>query len=144
MGVGCYVTIAALREKIGVSRMVTRMMETILMYAKDTLTGTFEQIKTYVDYDIQTERSEWIKTANTYRITLGVSWEELKFMNRKALKKQIKEWDTQQWMEEMLNKPTLQVQWYSEAKLYIGYDNCYRNNRNSECLAKKDKFTTIR
>ena len=55
-------------------------------------------------------------------------------MDRKKLKMQIKEWDTQQWMEEMLNKPTLQ--WYSEAKLYIGYDNCYRNNRNSEYLAK--------
>ena len=35
----------------------------------------------------------------------------------------------------MLNKPTLQ--WYSEAKLYIGYGECYRNNRNSEYLAKE-------
>ena len=34
----------------------------------------------------------------------------------------------------MLNKPTLQ--WYREAKLYIGYDNCYRNNRNYEYLTK--------
>ena len=42
--------------------------------------------------------------------------------------------NTQQWMEEILNKPTLQ--WYREAKLYIGYGNCYRNNWNSEYLAK--------
>ena len=37
-------------------------------------------------------------------------------------------------MEEMLTKLTLQ--WYREVKLYIGYDNCYRNSRNSEYLAK--------
>ena len=46
-------------------------------------------------------------------------------MDRKTMKKQIKEWDTQQWMEEMLNKPTLK--WYKEVKLYIGYDSCYWN-----------------
>ena len=34
----------------------------------------------------------------------------------------------------MLNKPTLQ--WYREGKSYIGYDNCYRNTRRSEYLAK--------
>ena len=34
----------------------------------------------------------------------------------------------------MLNNPTLK--WYKEVKLYIGYDSCYRNNRNSEYLKK--------
>ena len=37
-------------------------------------------------------------------------------------------------MEEVLSKPTLQ--YYREAKLYIGYDDCYRNNVNSDYLAK--------
>ena len=55
-------------------------------------------------------------------------------IERKQLKAKIREWDTQQWMEEVLHKPTLQ--WYREAKLYIGYDECYRNNTNSDYLAK--------
>ena len=33
-----------------------------------------------------------------------------------------------------MHKPTLQ--WYREAKLYTGYDDCYRNNINSDYLAK--------
>ena len=37
-------------------------------------------------------------------------------------------------MEEILNKPTLQL--YREGKTCIGYDNCYRNTRRSEYLAK--------
>ena len=60
------------------------------MYAKDTLTGSFEQIKAYMNHDIQTERSEWIRTANTYRDRLGISWEELKEIDRNKLKMQIK------------------------------------------------------
>ena len=60
-----------------------------------------------MDHNIQTERSEWIRTAITYIIKLGVSWEELKDIDRNILKKQIKEWDTKQSIEEMLNKPTL-------------------------------------
>ena len=55
-------------------------------------------------------------------------------MERKKLKMRIKESDTQQWKEEMISKPSLQ--WYNEAKLYIGYDECYRNSKNSEYLAK--------
>ena len=34
----------------------------------------------------------------------------------------------------MHGKPSLQ--WYREAKLYIGCDECYRNNTNSDYLAK--------
>ena len=104
------------------------------MYIKDTLEGTFEQVKSYLEHDIQTEGSEWMRTANEYRRELNISWEEFRDIDRKGLKKQIRDMDTQQWMEEMLNKPTLK--WYREVKLYIGYDSCYRNNRNSEYLVK--------
>ena len=51
-------------------------METVLMYIKDTLEGYFEQVKTYLEQDIQTEGSEWIRTANEYRRELNISWEE--------------------------------------------------------------------
>ena len=74
-----------------------------------------------------------MRAANEYRRELNISWEEFRYIDRKTLKKQIRDWDTQKWME-MLNKPTLK--WYREVKLYIGYGGCYRNNRNSEYLAK--------
>merc|ERR1711984_5995 len=55
-------------------------------------------------------------------------------MDKRELKLKIRDWDTQNWMKEVLNKPTLQ--YYREAKLYIGYDDCYRNNVNSDYLVK--------
>ena len=39
-----YTAIAALRE-VGASRVETRVMETVLMFARDSLTGTFENMK---------------------------------------------------------------------------------------------------
>ena len=88
----------------------------------------------YIEHDIQTGKGEWIRTVNSHMTKLGISWDDLKIMNRKNLKNRIREWDTQKWMEEMLNTPTLQ--WYREGKSHIGYDNCYRNTRRSEYLAK--------
>ena len=103
-------TIAALRGKIGASRMESRIMESMLNYARETLIGDFENLKKYMNHNIQTERGELIRTANEYRMKLGISWEDLKFMEKKHLKALIIEWDTSQWSEDVLHKPLLQ--WY--------------------------------
>ena len=86
LGVAGYVAVAALRGEIGASRMETRVVETVLMYAKDTLTGTFEKVKDYMNHGIETKRSEWIRTAKTYRIELGLSWEQLQSIEKKTTK----------------------------------------------------------
>ena len=75
IGVAGYVTIAALRGEIGASRMESRVMESMLMYVRETLIGEFEDVKKYMNHDIQTGRGEWARTANEYRMRLGVSWE---------------------------------------------------------------------
>ena len=86
IGVAGYATIAALRGEIGASRMESRVMETMLMYAKDTSTGDFEQVKTYMEHDIQTSKGEWIRTVNSHMTKLGISWDDLKNMNRNLKK----------------------------------------------------------
>ena len=101
---------------------------------KKTITGDFENVKKYMNHDIQTERGEWIRTANEYRMRLGISWEDLKGMEKKHLKALIIEWDTSQWLEDVLHKPSLQ--WYRLGKTSIGYENCYRNTKISTYLAK--------
>ena len=68
IGVGGYVTIAALRGEIGASRMESRIMEIMLMYARYTITGNFEEVKRYMNHDIQTGKGEWVRTANDYRM----------------------------------------------------------------------------
>ena len=65
---------------------------------------------------------------------MGISWPEFRGMEKKELKKRIREYDTQLWMEEMLHKPSLK--WYRIGKKNIGYEMCYRNTINSTYLAK--------
>ena len=97
----------ALRGEIEALRMETRLVETVLLFAKDTLTKIFEKVKDYMSHEKQTKKGEWIRTANAYRMELGITWENLIDIDRKQLKTKIREWDTQQWMEEVLHKPTL-------------------------------------
>ena len=49
----------------------------------------------------------------------------------------IVEYDKQKWLEEILHKPSLQ--WYRLGKEKIGYDQCYRNSKQSAYLAKTRK-----
>ena len=58
--------------------MDSRVMETMLMYARETLTGDFEDVKKYMNHNIQRGIGEWVRTANEYRMRLGISWEDLK------------------------------------------------------------------
>ena len=69
-------SISALRE-VGASRVEIRIMETILMFALDTLQGSFEKVKEYMNHDKETGRGKWIRTANNYRQEIGVTWEEM-------------------------------------------------------------------
>ena len=117
LGVGGYATIAALRGDIRASRMETRAMETTLMYIIDMLQSTFEKIKMYLEHHIDTEGVEWMRTAKRYRQEINITWQEIREEDRKALKRRLRDWDTQKWMEEVLHKPTLR--WYREVKLYI-------------------------
>ena len=134
IGVAGYGAVAAIRGEVGASRVETRVMETILLFAKDTLTGRFEKVKDYMDHEKSTGKGNWTKTANNYREEIGVSWEQMLEMDRRKLKLQIREWDNQKWLEEVLHKPTLK--WYREGKLKIQYDYCYSNSTNSDFLAK--------
>ena len=47
-----------------------------------------------------------MRTANIYRRELNISCDEFREVDRKTLKRKIRDWDTQKWME-MLNKQTL-------------------------------------
>ena len=93
------------------------------MFALDTLNGNFEKVKDYMNHEKETGKGSWIKTANSYRMEIGVTWEEMLGMDRRALKMKIREWDNQKWIEEIESKPTLK--WYKEGKPNIQYDMCY-------------------
>ena len=78
-------------------------------------------------------KGQWINTVNEYRIKLGISWVDLRAIDRKTLKMMIKEYGTQLWLEGMNQKPVLR--WYMLGNQSIEYENCYRNNGLSAFLA---------
>ena len=71
-----------------------------------------------------------MRTANRYRLELNITWQDIREENRRALKRRLRDWDTQRWLEEVMYRPTMK--WYREGKLHIGYDKCYSNSKNSE------------
>ena len=58
LGLGGYTTVEALGGEIGGSMMVSRIMETMLLFVLDTLSSNFEQIKKYMNYEIETGKGQ--------------------------------------------------------------------------------------
>ena len=75
-----------------------------------------------------------MRTANRYSQELNMTWLDIREEDIRSLNRRLRDWDTQKWLEEVLHNSTLI--WYREAKLYIGYDKCYSNSKNSVSLAK--------
>ena len=90
LGLGGYTTVESLRGEIGVSMMISRIMETMFLYVIDTLSSNFENLKIYMNDGIEKGKGQWIKTINNYRMKLEMSWDDLRSIDRKALKEKNK------------------------------------------------------
>ena len=88
--------------------MSSRIMETMLSFVIDTLKGEFEDMRMYMLHEIETGKGQWYRTVNQYKDTLGITWEELKLMEKKDLKK-IRDYDTEMWKKGMMNKETTKM-----------------------------------
>merc|ERR1711874_959448 len=97
LGIGGYSTVESLRGEMGASMGRSRIMETMLAYAMDTLTGRFQEVKKMMKHTIDKEKGRWFKTINEYRIELNISWEDLENMDRASLKMIVREYDTDKW-----------------------------------------------
>ena len=66
--------------------MLTRIMETMLLFVIDTLSSNFENMKKYMNDAIEIGRGQWINTINEYRIKLGISWDDLRVTRQENTK----------------------------------------------------------
>ena len=90
LGLGGYTTVESLRGEIGASMMLTGIMETMLLYVIDTLSSSFENLKMYMNDEIEKGRGQWIKAINDYREKLEMSWDDLRNIDKKTLKEKSK------------------------------------------------------
>ena len=134
MDIGGYSTVDALRGEMGASLVKSRVMETSLQYVRSTMDSDFEDMKELMRDSIDTGKGKWYKQVNSYREELKMTWEELFTISKEALKKKIREYDTNLWKLNLACKSTLK--YYAVGKTEIGYENCYRNNLNSTYLAR--------
>ena len=82
--------VPSLRSEIGASKIMTRVMETVLLFTKDTLDGEFIGVKGYMETEIRKNKGSGIKRANSYLKTLNLSWDQIKNMERTEIKKKIR------------------------------------------------------
>ena len=134
LDIGGYSTVEALRGEMGASMVRSRIMETMLLYTMDTLKGKFQNVKDMMLDTISTGKGRWFNATNRYREELKITWEDLERLSKPALKKMVKEYDTDRWLEGMTKK--ISLRFYIQGKYIIGYENCYRNNTNSTFLVR--------
>ena len=104
MGVGPTTPVETLRGEIGASGVESRIMETMLTFARDTLQGKFEDVKSYMEHDLETGKGKWDRMIHKYEQDLELEQDELKTISKKDLKAKIKERDTKIWEENMQEK----------------------------------------
>merc|ERR1712179_335739 len=104
LGVGGYSTVEALRGEIGASMVKSRIMETMIQYLIDTLSSQFSDVKGMMEDTICKGKGRWYNAIEEYRLELGLTWENLRALNKPTLKKLVKEYDTMKWYDEMSKK----------------------------------------
>ena len=48
-----------------------------------------------------------MRTANNYRLELNITRQDIRDEDRRSLKRRLRDWDTQMWLEGVLHKPTM-------------------------------------
>ena len=95
LGVGPTTPVETLRGEIGASEVDSRIMETMLQFARDTLQGKFEDIKSYMTHDLETGKGRWAREINKFEQELELGQDDLKIISKKDLKEKIREREIQ-------------------------------------------------
>merc|ERR1712120_2821 len=106
----------------------------MLLYARDTMKGNFQNIKDMVEDTMAVGKGKWYKSMINHLRKLNVTWDNLIEMPRAEIKRRVKDYDTDKWRTSLQDLRT--QKYYVLGKIKFGYDFCYRNNYNSTFLAK--------
>ena len=67
-----------------------------------------------MSHKTETIKGRWAKAVNKYRQEIGLTWNDIKEINKKDLKTRIRDWDTRRWRTDMEEKNTLK--WHRDGK----------------------------
>merc|ERR1712121_421708 len=92
----------------------------------DVMSSEFTELKIMMQDSIKKGKGRWYNNINRYRQELKITWDDLLGLDRKALKKLIRNYDNDCWEDGLLEKPT--TEFYAVEKREIGYEHCYSKN----------------
>ena len=95
LGVGSTTPVTTLRGEVGASKVETRVIETIMMFTRETLQGSFAKVKSYMEHELETGKGRWASTVYKYRQEIGIGWNDLREINKKDMKIRIREREIQ-------------------------------------------------
>ena len=109
-------------------------MDNSLQYVRSVLSGKFGNVKEMMEDTIKRKKGKWYTTINSYIEELKITWDMLYTLTKSEIKTLTRNYDNQQWEKELKEKKILK--YYKEGKGKMRYEHCYRNNINSQFLAK--------
>ena len=83
---------------------------------------------------IEEKRGKWFFHVERYRMELDISWKDLLKLDKKSLKKLIRNYDNECWEKELGDKP--EARFYRTEKKEIKYEGCYINSYSSKIFAR--------
>ena len=126
LGAAKYAPLCTLRGEIGASLVETRIMKNRLLYIKSINNRDNRLIKEILN-DMKEREFKWIKEARKFAEEVGENLTKMEKYKTDLIKKKLREWDTQKWKQEKINKSTLQLynKWKHNIEEARDYDNGY-------------------
>ena len=123
---------SALRGEIGSSLMVTRIMETKILFTKSILRGSNNLTKQVLNVSRREKNNIFNTTLKGYLKKLNIKFEEIETLSIGKIKTISRKWDTRKWKEDMEEKRSLKI--YREFKKEIKEEKYYDNRESSKYL----------
>ena len=124
--------ISALRGEIGPSLMVTRIMESKILFTKSILKGSNNLTKQVLSVSRFEKNNIYNKTLNAYLKKFNMKFEDINTVSIEEIKARARKWDTSKWIEDMNEKRSLKI--YREFKGKIKEEKFYDNRESSRYL----------
>ena len=123
---------SALRGEIGSSLMVTRIMETKILFTRSILKGSNKLTKQVLKVSRKEKNNIFNTTLKGYLKKLNIKFEEISTLSFGKIKTIARKWDTRKWIEDMKEKSSLKI--YREFKKEIKEEKYYDNRESSKYL----------
>ena len=124
----------AVRGEIGASTMKSRVRESTILLAKSILEANNELVREILQRATEGTCTNWGKKLKIFLKEVRMNFNDLEEMEKKHIRKRIREVDTEEWKKEMGGQSTMKM--YMQWKKEIREEGIYDNRESSIYLFK--------